>query len=352
MQDFFRGLKVIELANVLAGPAVGMFFAELGAEVTKVENPKTNGDVTRSWKLPSENKENPSSAYYASVNWNKTTVFADLGNGSEKKKILELISGADIVISNYKAGDAEKLGMDAASLRKLKPSLIYAHISGFGEDSSRTAFDLVLQAESGFMQMNGNAESGPLKMPVALIDVIAAHHLKEGILLALIKRMRTGEGSFVHVSLLDAAVSSLANQASNWLMAGQDAEPRGSLHPNIAPYGETFSCADGKQIVLAVGNDRQFAALCEVLGQPELIKDPRFIANSDRVKNRKALYDILSPGIAGADAAIMMEKLLQKEVPAGQIKRISEVFEGAGKALILEDGKGGKRPRTLVVHVL
>ncbi|MCX6296683.1 MAG: CoA transferase, partial [Bacteroidetes bacterium] len=215
MNTIFKDLKVIELANVLAGPAVGMFFAELGAQVIKIENKSTNGDVTRSWKIAKEDQKINSSAYYASVNWNKKSMFLDLKDASDKSKIIELIKEADIVISNYKKGDDIKLGMDFETLKKTNPTLIYAHISGFGEENSRTAFDIVLQAETGFMFMNGTKESGPIKMPVALIDILAAHQLKEGVLVALIKRMQTGNGSKVSVSLYDSAIASLANQATN-----------------------------------------------------------------------------------------------------------------------------------------
>jgi crotonobetainyl-CoA:carnitine CoA-transferase CaiB-like acyl-CoA transferase len=247
MTPFFKDLKVVELANVLAGPAVGLFFAELGAHVVKVENKLTDGDVTRSWKIPSENKNTSSSAYFASVNWNKTSIFVDLRDTADRQQVMELIKDADIVISNYKPGDDEKLQMGYEQLKKINPRLIYAHISGFANASSRTAYDLILQAETGFMYMNGTPESGPLKMPVALIDILAAHQLKEGILIALIKRLQTGKGSRVSASLEHAAIASLANQASNWLMTGYNHQPSGSLHPNIAPYGELFTTADSKK---------------------------------------------------------------------------------------------------------
>src|SRR3954465_2895072 len=279
MEAFFKDLKIVELANVLAGPAVGLFFAELGASVVKIENKRTNGDITRGWKLPTENKDSNYSAYYASVNWNKTSLFIDLGLPEEKQKVYDLIKEADIVISNYKPGDDVKLQMQYDFLRKLNPSLIYAHISGFGNDSSRTAFDLILQAETGFMYMNGTASTGPLKMPVALIDILAAHQLKEGILVALIKRMKTGKGSVVTVSLQDAAIASLANQASNWLMQGYNHQHSGSLHPNIAPYGEIFTTSDSKKIVLAIGNEKQFSKLCELLNRMDIVEDPRYSSN-------------------------------------------------------------------------
>jgi len=191
MNTFFKDLKVVELANVLAGPAVGTFFSELGAEVIKIENKLTNGDVTRSWKLPAENKNSLTSAYYASVNYNKQSIFVDLTNEEEKQKVYDLISNADIVISNYKPGDDVKLGMDYNSLKKINPTIILAHLSGFGEHVHRTAYDLILQAETGFMYMNGTHQSGPLKMPVALIDILAAHQMKEAVLMAIIKKIKT-----------------------------------------------------------------------------------------------------------------------------------------------------------------
>lgn len=338
MSGLFKDLKVVELANVLAGPAVGLFFSELGAKVIKVENKSTNGDVTRSWKLPSENVQSKSSAYYAAVNWNKATVFADFKNTSEKLKIHALIKTADVVIANYKKGDDVKLGMDYNTLKKLNPKLIYGQISGFGENSSRTAFDLVLQAETGFMFMNGTTTSGPIKMPVALIDILAAHQLKEGILVALLNKLKTGKGAKVSVSLYDAAIASLANQATNWLMAKHNPQPIGSLHPNIAPYGELFSTADKKLIVLAVGNDKQFIQLCSVLKSEKLITDKKFSTNSQRVKNRTALFEILKKEIKKHKATELMKQFIQKDIPAGRIKSVKEALEEKpAKQLLLKE---------------
>jgi crotonobetainyl-CoA:carnitine CoA-transferase CaiB-like acyl-CoA transferase len=331
MDTFFKDLKVVELANVLAGPAVGLFFSELGASVIKIENKRTNGDVTRSWKLPNENKDNNYSAYYASVNWNKTSLFIDLGTAEEKQKVYDLIKEADIVISNYKKGDDVKLQMHYEHLRQLNPSLIYAHISGFGDDSSRTAFDLILQAETGFMYMNGTANTGPLKMPVALIDILAAHQLKEGILIALIKRMKTGKGSYVTVSLKDAAISSLANQASNWLMSGYSHQPSGSLHPNIAPYGEVFTTQDSKKLVLAIGNEKQFRKLCELLERTDILQNPLYSTNTQRIQHREKLFETLQGAIIQQSSESFISKLIEEDVPAGIVKSVEDVF--ADKAI-------------------
>jgi len=327
MNLFFKDLKIVELANVLAGPAVGLFFAELGAEVIKIENKLSGGDVTRSWKLAKENIDSKISAYYASVNWNKRSLMIDLNDRSEIEKVYQLIRNADVVICNYKFGDDQKLGMDYNSIKEINPGIIYGQITGFGNDSKRTAYDLVLQAETGFMYMNGTKNSGPVKMPVALIDVLAAHHLKEAILIALIKKLKTGQGSKVSVSLYDSAISSLANQASNWLMTGENPEPIGSLHPNIAPYGEMLTTSDNKTIVLAIGNNKQFELLCKILNCNSLINDPKFINNTQRVKNRKELYELLKPSFLQSKASVLMEKFIKNDVPAGQIKSVKEVFE-------------------------
>jgi crotonobetainyl-CoA:carnitine CoA-transferase CaiB-like acyl-CoA transferase len=338
MTDFFKDLKIVELANVLAGPAVGMFFSEQGAEVIKIENKLTYGDVTRTWKLPTEDKNNSFSSYYASVNYNKKKIFVDLTNEREKQQVYNLIEDADIVISNYKPGDDIKLGMDYSTLKHINPNVIYAHLTGFGEKIKRTGYDLILQAEAGFMYMNGTAESGPLKMPVALIDILAAHQMKEGILTALIKKLKTGKGSKITVSLFDAAIASLANQASGWLTAGVNPQPIGSLHPTIAPYGEIFVTKDRKQIVLAIGNNKQFLQLCQTLNILEIAADIKFKTNQDRVYNRNELFKILQSAIEKSDAFDLVSHFLQKDIPAGIIKSVKDIFDDPSSShLILEN---------------
>lgn len=268
--NIFENLKVIELSSVLAGPLVGTFFAELGAEVIKIENIKTGGDVTRSWKLSTENPEESISAYYAAANYGKTSLLKNLKKDSDFQEILTLIKKSDILIANFKPGDAQKLKLDFETLRPINPSLIYGEITGFGENDPRVAYDVVLQAETGYMSMNGEHGYPPLKMPLAFIDILTAHQMKEGILCALLQRSADGKGRKVTVSLYNSAIASLANQASNWLMNKHIPKKIGSLHPNIAPYGETFQCQDGKWIVLAVGSDQQFAKLAVLLELPEL----------------------------------------------------------------------------------
>lgn len=323
----FKNLKVVELASVLAGPSVGMFFAELGATVIKIENKKTGGDVTRSWKLPTENPKEKTSAYYVSVNWGKQSLFLDLTDKKDLQKVYSIIKSADIVIANYKSGDAKKLKMDYTTLKKLNPKLIYGNIVGFGENDSRVAYDLVLQAETGFMSMNGTKESGPVKMPVALIDLLAAHQMKEAILIALLNRERTKKGCKINVSLYDSAISSLANQASNWLNAKHNPERIGSLHPNIAPYGEIFISKDKVQFVLAIGSDKQFNLLYEILGNENLETNTSYKTNSLRVKNRTKLQSELQKSISKKTFTFLKKSFLKNNIPFGEIKSVKDVFE-------------------------
>lgn len=356
MKQVFSGIKVVELASVLAGPAVGLFFAELGAEVIKVENKNTGGDVTRSWKLPGENPSDRQSAYYACVNWGKTSWMCNLEDDHDRQRVLHEIASADLVISNFRPEVARKFGMDPETLRQKHPRLIYGEITGFGHDNPLPAFDVVLQAEAGFLFMNGAPEGDPVKMPVALIDLLAAHQLKEGLLIALLERERNGKGAFVTVSLLDAAIASLANQATNWLIAGHIPQRMGSLHPNIAPYGDIFQTRDGKSIVMAVGSDRQFSALCNCLGIPEVADDEQFSTNAARLRHREALCTALAKAIAGHERSALMESLHRAGVPCGSIRNMKEVFEmPAARELLLEsyspEGVRTLRPRTVVFRL-
>lgn len=320
----FSNLKVIELAGVLAGPSAGLFFAELGATVIKIENPKTGGDVTRSWKLQSENKEKKTSAYYWSINAGKEVLFLDLSIDKDLQSFYGLIKTADVLITNYKLGDDVKLKVDYTTLKELNPTLIYASINGFGNTNPRTAYDLILQAESGFMFMNGEKNAAPLKMPVALIDILAGHQLKEAILVALIKKYKTNKGSHVTVSLFDTAIASLANQATNWLVAHHLPSAQGSLHPNIAPYGEIFTTQDHHQITFAIGSDKQFKQLCDIL---KIEISANYQNNQLRITNREALFEILNKHIQTFDFDILFKECLKYDVPIGKIRNLKEVFE-------------------------
>lgn len=327
MNELFKDLKIIELAGVLAGPSVGLFFNELGANVVKIENSKTNGDVTRTWKLKTEDFKNPYSAYYWSVNMGKTVLMLDLTLEKDLNKLYELIKDADIIISNYKKGDDLKLKVDYNTLTNIKKDIIHANINGFGAESERIAYDLILQAESGFMYMNGEQNTKPTKMPVALIDLLAGHQLKEAILIALIKKLKTGKGSKISVSLFDSAVASLANQGTNWLIANHLPKPTGSLHPNIAPYGEIFETKDGHLITFAIGNNKQFLNLCEIIEYKGLAKETKFSNNQNRVTNRHELYNILYNYIKPFLFKDLYKFCIENEVPIGKIRTLKEVFE-------------------------
>jgi crotonobetainyl-CoA:carnitine CoA-transferase CaiB-like acyl-CoA transferase len=340
----FKDLRVLELASVLAGPSVGQFFAELGAEVVKVENSKTDGDVTRTWKMAGE-KDGDLSAYFCSCNWGKKSVAVDLSSSKGKEIIQKLAAKSDVVIASYKPGDAEKLGVAYEQLRTNNEQLIYGQITGYGSDNDRVGYDAVIQAEAGFMDLNGEAEGLPTKMPVALIDILAGHQLKEGLLLALLKRERTGEGSLVEVSLIQTAISSLANQATNWLVAGKLPTRKGSAHPNIAPYGDSFLTGDGKRILLAIGNDKQFQNLLALLDNSHLAFLPAFATNEARVVNREPLNEILAQLIKEWKSEKLLDRLHKEKIPAGVIQNVKEAFEmkEAKELLIAGNGFSGVR---------
>ncbi|HMN05374.1 MAG TPA: CoA transferase [Flavobacteriales bacterium] len=321
-----KDLLVIETAGVLAGPSVGMFFAELGARVVKVENPRSGGDVTRNWKLPSEDPASTISAYFSSVNHRKEHFFLDLTQPADRTEFDALVARADVLISNHMQKDAAKLGLEAERLRALNPKLVHGHIAGYADDRARPAYDVVLQAEAGYMGMTGTDAEHLAKIPVALIDVLAGHQLKEGLLLALMERQRSGRGAYVEVALEEAALTGLVNQGTNWLMAGHVARPIGTLHPNIAPYGEVFRCADGGRIVLAVGSDAQFAKLCDVLDLAATKADARYVSNPERVLNRRRLADDLGPAIALVDRDALLAALKEAGVPAGAVNTMDQAL--------------------------
>jgi crotonobetainyl-CoA:carnitine CoA-transferase CaiB-like acyl-CoA transferase len=342
----FQNLKVLELASVLAGPSVGQFFAELGAEVIKVENLKTGGDVTRTWKGASEQTDDRS-AYFCSCNWGKKSVALDLTSAKGKQIVQKLAQRSDIIIVSYKPGDAEKLGVAYEQLKANSQRIIYGQITGYGSGNDRVGYDAVIQAESGFMDLNGEKDGSPTKMPVALIDVLAAHHLKEGLLLALLKREKTGDGSLVEVSLIQAALSSLANQATNWLVAKKLPTRQGSTHPNIAPYGDSFLTKDRKRILLAVGSDRQFQDLIKVLGIGQEVIDlgdwsleVKFLTNQQRVENRLALNELLLSAIARLNSKELMEKVNELKIPVGLIQNVEEAFSTNEAQEILINANG------------
>jgi crotonobetainyl-CoA:carnitine CoA-transferase CaiB-like acyl-CoA transferase len=344
-----KGIRVLELASVLAGPSVGQFFAELGAHVIKVENLKTGGDVTRTWKTAGE-KTDDRSAYFCSVNWGKRSIALDLSIPEGQVIVQRLGVQSDIVIASYKPGDAEKLGVDYKTLSKDHPGLIYAQATGYGSHNPRVGYDAIIQAEAGFMFMNGEPGGPSLKMPVALIDMLAGHHLKEAILLAMLEKTMTGKGKLVEVSLLQAAVASLANQATNWLIANKLPSKQGSAHPNIAPYGDVFITADGMEMLLAVGSDQHFQRLCDVLRISNLSDNSAFSTNASRVENRGELNKILGATIAEFASKELLESLHKAKVPVGIIQNLQQVFEMREAKDLLVEADGIKGVKTFASY--
>ena len=342
----FAGLRIIELASVLAGPQVGQFFAELGAEVLKIESPA--GDVTRTWKTSAETvapeaaEEVSVSAYFSASNWGKSSLVLDLTTPAGQATLHRLATRADLILASYKPGDAEKLGADYATLSLENPRLIYGHLTGYGPENARAGYDAVLQAEAGFMHLNAAGPGQPpQKMPVAMVDLLAAHQLKEGLLTALFRRERTGRGALVQVSLLDSALAALANQAATYLLTGHDPQPLGSGHPSIVPYGTVYRTAEGRPLVLAVGSDGQFGQLCAALQMPEWATDARFATNAARVAHRAELEALLANRIALLDGDLLLAELASRAVPAGAVRTVGEALQQASAAAMLLPGAGG-----------
>jgi len=339
-RDLCSELKIIELASVLAGPSVGAFFAEFGASVIKVENPRTSGDVTRSWRTAGEQNTSDISAYFASVNFGKRSLALDISQQQGREVLYALLGAADVIIASYKPGDAEKLGVAYDEVKKHNPSIIYGHITGYGNDSSRAGYDAIIQAETGFTSMNGTNEM--CKMPVALMDVLAGHQLKEAILMALWSREKTGSGCYIPISLYDSALSGLVNQASNFLNAGHVPKPLGSDHPNIVPYGTLYQCKDGQYLILAVGNDKQFAELMDIL---KLEINPKFETNHGRVQNREELKSVLADSLKSMDRDALLEKLHDASIPAGELNDMEHVFTNSAALNMVVENDGVRSVR-------
>ena len=352
--ELFKGLKVVDCSSVLAGPQVGTFFSELGAQVIKFENAKTQGDVTRTWHTPAESKDKISS-YYASINYKKEIRLVDLTNEQDIARIHSELENADIFLSNFKGNDSMKFKLDSEFLSAKFPHLIQGIIRGFEFEKDRVAYDVVLQSETGFMFMNGNADGPPTKMPVALIDILAAHQLKEGILCALLQKEKNGKGSCVEVSLEKAALASLANQASYFLMTGNTPKRLGSLHPNIAPYGEQFETMDNRWIVLAIGSDDQFRKLCQVLNLPDIATSALYSSNTLRVQNRTQLHTVLQEQFKKQSCQSFESDAQSNGIPYGRIRNMEEVFEreAASKNVLTEtiDGIETKRMTSIAFQI-
>lgn len=320
------GLKVVELARILAGPWAGQTLADLGAEVIKVEAPE--GDDTRRWGPPFIDRDGEQvAAYFHAANRGKRSVIADFRTPEGQAKTRALIATADIVIENFKVGGLAKYGLDYASLSAEFPGLIYCSITGFGQDgpyAHRAGYDYIIQGMSGLMSITGPAEGQPHRVGVAVTDLFTGVYASTAILAAVIERGRSGRGAHLDLALMDCAVSVMANQAMNYFASGEAPGRTGNIHPNLAPY-QVFDVADG-HIIIATGNDSQYRKLCTILDRADLADDPRFADNRGRVTHRPALSDALSDSTRRWTKADLLAACEGQGVPAGPINTMDEVF--------------------------
>ena len=328
------GLRVLDLSRVLAGPWASQLLADLGADVVKVERPGV-GDDTRAWGPPwlSDADGNPTaeSAYYLSANRNKRSVTIDMAQPDGQALIRQLASKADVVLENFKVGGLARYGLDYTSLAAINPRLIYCSITGFGQTgpyAARAGYDFLMQGMGGLMSLTGRPDGspgeGPIKVGVALTDVMTGLYSSVAVLAALAHRERSGQGQHIDLALLDVQIACLANQAANYLIGGNVPRRMGNAHPSIVPY-QDFPTADGYMII-AVGNDSQFSSLCAGLGRPEWASDARFVSNPQRVLHRDELVALLHTVTVTRTTAQWVAMLEERGVPCGPINRMDQVF--------------------------
>ena len=322
-QACLSGIRVVDFSRILAGPVCTMTLGDQGADVIKVERPET-GDDTRGWGPPFVGNQ---SAYFLCCNRNKRSVAVDLRHAQGAAVARDLIAGADVVVENFKPGLMADFGLDYASLRTRQPGLVYCSISAYGQDGpyrDRPGYDMVTSAVGGLMGTTGEADGPPCKVGVAVTDVLTGVHAAGAIVTALFHRERTGRGQWLDCGLLDAQVASLANLASNWLVAQQEAVRWGTAHASIVPY-QVFATQD-VPLAIAAANDRLWARFCDVLGQPGWTKDPRFASNATRVQHRETLVPMIEAVLRTRSAASWMGALVAAEVPAGPVNSLERLF--------------------------
>ena len=344
------GIRVLDLSRILAGPWATQLLADLGADVIKVERPG-DGDDTRGWGPPfvtGAHEADLFSAYYLAANRGKKSVVVDLGSREGREIIASLARSSDIVVENFSVGVAKRLGFHYEALSAINPRLIYCSITGFGQTGphkDKPGYDLLIQAMGGLMSITGSPEGEPMKVGVAVADLLTGLYATVAILAALNERHSSGLGQHIDLALLDVQVATLANQGMNYLASGKAPARNGNAHPNIVPY-QAFATCDG-HIVVAVGNDVQFARLAAVLGLPELSVDPRFVTNTARVNNRAALIPILSRKIGSLPKHDLLRDLGEQRVPAGPINEMHEVFADPqieARGLVVEQRLAEGRP--------
>ena len=321
-----KGIKVVELARILAGPWAGQLLGDLGAEVIKVESEQ--GDDTRAWGPPFIERDNDvSAAYFHGCNRGKKSITVDLSTSKGQERIKKLVKESDILIENFKVGGLKKYGLDYESLKTNNKALIYCSITGFGQDgpyATRAGYDYIIQGMSGLMSITGEPGGPPLKTGVAVTDIFTGIYASTAILAALHQRKETGLGQHIDMSLLDSAVAILANQGMNYLSTGNSPGRMGNFHPNLSPY-QLFECSDG-HIIIATGNDQQYQRFCDILQCPELGKNPKFVSNAKRVENRHELDEVLSRKTRNWKKAKLLKRCEVTSIPAGPINSLDEVF--------------------------
>jgi crotonobetainyl-CoA:carnitine CoA-transferase CaiB-like acyl-CoA transferase len=321
MPGALSDIRVLDLSRVLAGPYGTMILGDFGAEIIKIEQPG-RGDDTRAWGPPFTLEGQ--SAYFLATNRNKRSMTLNLKDPRGKEILRQLVIDADVLIENFKVGTMAALGLGYEDLRALNPGLIYCAITGYGQTGpyrNRPGYDTVIQAQGGIMSITGPESGDPFKVGVAIVDVTAGMHAVISILAALHHRQRTGEGQFIDIALYDAQLGWLVNVASSYLVSGQPPRRYGNAHGAIVPY-QTFATAEG-HLMLAVGNDRQFASLCQVLGEPGWAEDPRFATNPQRVRNRQELIPLLARRFIGQPTHTWIEQLLDVDVPCGPVNDVA-----------------------------
>ena len=347
-----KGVRVVELARILAGPWAGQLLADLGADVIKVESPD-GGDDTRKWGPPfvmSHDGENLSAAYYHSCNRGKRSIAIDFSTPEGAETVRRLVATSDVLIENFKLGGLKKYGLDYDSLRKINPRLVYCSITGFGQDgpyAPRAGYDFIIQAMAGMMSITGEVGREPQKAGVAISDIFAGLYSVIAIQAALRHAERTGEGQHIDMALFDTQISALGNQNLNYLVSGKSPVQMGNAHMNIAPY-EVVPVRDG-HIILAVGNDGQFAKFCAAVGLDELSTNPDFATNPARVANRVKLRERIVEALSTVDRDPLLAKLEAASVPASPINTIGQMFAdpqtiARGMRLDLDDGHGNLLP--------
>ncbi len=326
-----HGLRILDLTRILAGPTCTQLLGDMGADVIKVERPGA-GDDTRGWGPPfvsdANGKATTESAYYLSSNRNKRSVAVNIAEPDGAALVRKLLSSCDVLVENFKAGGLKKYGLAYEDLQAEFPQLVYCSVTGFGQtgpNAHRAGYDLLAQGAGGIMSLTGEPEGEPMKVGVGIADVMCGMYASTGILAALRHRDQTGEGQHIDIALLDSQMAWLVNEGTNYLLSGDAPLRRGNGHPNIVPYG-VFEVEDG-HVIVAVGNDAQFARFCVVIGRPELAQDERFIKNSGRLQYRAALLEILEPHLQTLHKDALLAGMEAESIPGGPINTLPEAFK-------------------------